>query len=149
MLFGNSLEKKFGPKIERALKYSSLLSGCSFSALPDRSFISYQSEELANYMLRKLGGDYEGSFSVTYYKEGKLNVECYFSRARGGIVYPALSAAVGACRSKFDRVDLARQVPGETSTCFGLWLEKVNEDNFDESLGYLIDAVQAILGCID
>ena len=149
MLFGNQLEKKFAPKIKGIIARSSMLSGCAMSTVSDKSFISFSADDLNGYLLEKLGGNYEGSISITYHKDGQLNIECYFSFDRGADIYSDLASAVNANSSKFGRVDLTRQKNKELSTSFGLWRNNVTENNIEKEVELLISTVFDILECIE
>lgn len=144
MLF-NSLEKKFAPKLKIVTRYESLFRGCSFSVLSDRSFVCCNSEELGGFLQEKLGED-TGSVSITYYKAGELCIECYLSRRNALQKQYTLRAALsGLDESNFSRIDYSAYEPGSTDACFALWMDGVNEHNFDSCVSILVESVHDVL----
>lgn len=147
MLF-NSLEKKFAPLMKRCIEKDFILAGTSFSLLPDRAFISANSEELNETLLKLLGGDYQGSISITYYKDGKLALELYFSDARGRVVGPALKQVAAAFdKTRFSCIQYSLFRPGESCASLRLEVDGVNENTFSQKFSSLtMEAMGSVFG---
>ena len=145
MFFGNPLKKIFEPKLRDILRNHIVLSGCEFSILTERDFITGTSDSLGEYLLLRLGGNYEGSISLTYYKGGDLTVECYFSNARARSIGLSLESAVNKYGKLFDRAESTRYRPGDSSMSFSLGLCGIGEHDFKDAAERLLAAATCVL----
>ncbi len=145
MFFGSSFKKTFEPKLRDVLRHHPILAGCVFSVLAEREFITGASDSLGEYLLLRLGGNYEGSISLTYYKGGELSVECYFSNARARSIGLALEGVVNKYGRLVDRAETTRYRPGDSSMSFRLVLCGIGEHDFEEAAGKLLADVACVL----
>lgn len=142
---GKGKMKQASQTLGSCLSRVDLLRGNSYDTFVEKEFCSYVFGDPSGALLNAIGGDYEGSFLVSYHELGRITVEVYFSTRRGLEVYGALVQALqryaGGCSGR----DITRYVPGERATTFSVWQDGVSEGNLAANATRLLDIACAIL----
>ena len=158
-LFKKSYKSRFAAKLGKATQHK-MFTNCEFKCSTSDSFINYSCDIYGDYLIQKLGGEPYicRELEITCEKDDSSNNDSNlikliipFSEDFSPFLDEELEAACQAhkTRKKFAAVTCQTtacdvRVPEEINGLI-LMISDVNENNFDEKLELLLDAVYTLL----